>query len=191
MAILKNSCIMNSSWCLCPCLPYFHTHPHDHMCFEKLPINFIRRPQRVFSIPCRDTSRLSPEPANLYWFVYQWGYTARKSSGWSSFCPLKLSWGYTPIFRHAEKTHRGLFHFQVSSGQWSNPNADASAWRFPLITSSSEKKMKGIYKNLGKLQYFTNLNLAAIWGWFPLKKTWFQGSVEQWGRYNLPRYMDG
>ena len=20
---------------------------------------------------------------------------------------------------------------------------------------------------LGKLQYFTNLNLAAIWGWFP------------------------
>ena len=35
---------------------------------------------------------------------------------------------------------------------------------------------------LGKLQYFTKLNSAAIWGWFPWNKPWFQGSGEQWGR---------
>jgi hypothetical protein len=91
----------------------------------------------------------------------------RKSSGWSSFCPLKLCWGYTPIFRHAEKTHCGLFHFQVSSGQWSNPNADASAWRFLLITSSSEKK----WKESTRIWVNYNISLTwikAIWGWCPL-----------------------
>ena len=31
-------------------------------------------------------------------------------------------------------------------------------------------------------------NLAAIWGWFPLL-TMISSEGEQWGRYNLPRYM--
>ena len=42
---------------------------------------------------------------------------------------------------------------------------------------------------LGKLQYFTNLNLAAIKGDdSPEIDHDSQGSGEQWGRYNLPRY---
>ena len=36
--------------------------------------------------------------------------------------------------------------------------------------------------------FFTNLNLAAIWGWFPLL-TMISSEGEQWGRYNLPRYI--
>ena len=39
---------------------------------------------------------------------------------------------------------------------------------------------------MGKLQYFTNLNSSAIWGWFPWNKPWFQGSVATWGRCDLP-----
>ena len=39
---------------------------------------------------------------------------------------------------------------------------------------------------LGKLQYFTDLNCSAIWGWFPLL-TMISSEVEEWGRYNLPR----
>ena len=34
---------------------------------------------------------------------------------------------------------------------------------------------------LGKLEYFTNLNLAAIWGWLPLL-TMIPSEGEQWGR---------
>ena len=34
--------------------------------------------------------------------------------------------------------------------------------------------------HLGKLEYFTNLNLAAIWGWFPIYKPYnSQASGEQ------------
>ena len=39
-------------------------------------------------------------------------------------------------------------------------------------------------------QYFTNLNCWAIWGWF-LLLTMISSEGEQWGRYNLPRYMYG
>ena len=43
--------------------------------------------------------------------------------------------------------------------------------------------LDGIWVNLGKLQYFTNLNLAAIKGDdFPNINHDFQGSGEQWGR---------
>ena len=48
-------------------------------------------------------------------------------------------------------------------------------------------KQHGIV-HLGKLSYFTNLNLAAIWGWFPLF-TMISSEGEQWGGYNLPRLI--
>ena len=40
---------------------------------------------------------------------------------------------------------------------------------------------------LGRLKYFTNLNLAAIWWWVSLIKTMISRARSQWGRYNLPR----
>ena len=49
-----------------------------------------------------------------------------------------------------------------------------------------------IYSNLlhltGKLHSLTNLNLAAIWGWF-LLLTIISSEGEQWGRYNLPKHL--
>ena len=44
------------------------------------------------------------------------------------------------------------------------------------------------YIYLGKLDYFTNLTLAVIWGWYPLL-TSIYGARSWLGRYNLPRYI--
>ena len=43
--------------------------------------------------------------------------------------------------------------------------------------------------NLGKLQYFTNLNCWAIWGWFPLLTMIPGFGRTGFGRYNLPGLM--
>ena len=41
---------------------------------------------------------------------------------------------------------------------------------------------------MGELQYFTNLNVSAIWGSCPFI-TMIPRSGGQWGRYNLHRYI--
>ena len=48
---------------------------------------------------------------------------------------------------------------------------------------------EGDYNNLGKY----NISLIwsfAIWRWFPINKTWFQGSVVVRSWLNLPRNME-
>jgi len=178
VAILKNSYIMNSSWCLCPCLPYFHTHPHDHMCSKKLPINKIRRPQRVFSIPCRDTSRLPPEPANLYWFVYQWGYTAspvvdHHFAHWNCV-------GGIPPFSDMPKKHIAVFFtfkWAVVSGQI------LMRMLQPGASSLSLHPLKKKWKESTRIWVNYNISLTwikAIWGWCPLLTKIPVRS--QWGR---------
>ena len=43
--------------------------------------------------------------------------------------------------------------------------------RLPICGELSKKTHEATYHiYLGKLEYFTNLNSAAIWGWFPLRE---------------------
>ena len=86
-----------------------------------------------------------------------------------------------------------LFPFQTSA--WVDFCFYHLLWVF--ATSATAYSTQGshsvyIYSNLlhltGKLHSLTNLNLAAIWGWF-LLLTIISSEGEQWGRYNLPKHL--
>ena len=74
---------------------------------------------------------------------------------------------------------KGMLHSLISNGK--NQRTKTNKKQQSCSTNTS------YYIILGKLQYFTNLNFAAIWGWFPLLTMIPVRS--QWGRYNLPRLL--
>ena len=65
----------------------------------------------------------------------------------------------------------------------------AWVWKVAQFKSSIPCQSPNTIINLGKLEYFTNLNSSAIWGRFPIL-TMISSEGEQWGRYNLPRIIN-
>ena len=97
---------------------------------------------------------------------------------------LKLSWfpckleralpfgGYIPVwdvFKILSAFHYAVIWFEFPIHSSTNGRISQ-----PLLT------WRSIFKDLGKLQYFTQLNLVALkGGWFPYNSPWFEGSGEK------------
>ena len=92
---------------------------------------------------------------------------------------LTTGWWFQPIPR---------LYMYSTTVNWYQQNNTIISMSVRLAVISWSQYVTIIF--LGKLSYFTNLNLAAIWGSFPIL-TMISSEGEQWGRYNLPRYLLG